>query len=335
MSEIKTNHLTAATTDASYLASDADMIEIERQYQQFEHGLQTKIDNIEHSHPGYHKYNYQIDPIGHDPYVLMAICSAIKPNFRPDDPEIIDIINQIKAPRRQYTLTLTPSLAPEFSDEFNDEDIESLDKKYLDLNVRLVNYGMNCIIDSILSHDQIYAYAAYLRSHGMRPYLFPQDKYPNATVKSVPRRYQIEPDLISRYPLLGRELAVANQYIGYPYVWGGSSPDTSFDCSGYITYVINRLGYNKPRTTAQGIYDYCTPIMDDNAEPGDLIFFKTPDAKRIDHVGIYVGSDEFLHSSPNKTESCVHYSNLDDKCLNGTWRDYFISFARLPEKENN
>lgn len=333
MSENKTNHLTAATTDAAFLASDADMVEVERQYQQFEQNLQAKINNIERDHPGYHKYNYQIDPIGHDPYVLMAICSAVKPNFKPDDAEIIDIINKIKAPRRQYTLTLTPSLASDYTNQFTDEDIDSIDRKYLDLNIRLVNYGMNCIIDSILSHDQICAYAAYLRSHGMRPYLFPQSQYPNATIKSVPRRYQIEPNLISQYPLLGRELAVANQYIGYPYVWGGASPDTSFDCSGYITFVVNQLGYNQPRTTAQGIYDYCTPVTDMQSQPGDLIFFKTPDAKRLDHVGIYVGNDEFLHSSPNREESCVHYSNLNDKCLDGIWRDYFVGFARLPQQE--
>lgn len=306
------NRITAATTDAQYQAADADLLAAEQEYAAFERSLAEQLRNVERDYPSYHEYRYDIATIGHDPYVLMAILCAIKPDFAINDLEIRETMKTLKQPRRQYTLTITP-----------DQNNISI------LNVKLTNYGLNCIPDSILSHGQLCAYAGYLRSHGQRPDLFPTSQYPQSTPIAKPRRYTVADKLRQQYPLLNRELAVAEQYVGYPYVWSGSEPDTSFDCSGFITYVVNQIGYKHDRTTAQGIYDYCTPVSNDDKQPGDLIFFRSPGAKRIDHAGIYVGADEFLHSSPNREESCVHYSNLSGSCLDKTWRDYLVGFARI------
>lgn len=344
--------ITAATTDARFQAADADMRQVEADYQAFEHDYARQLANIEQDYPGYRAYHKQIDPLGHDPYVLMAICSAVKPDFEPTDPEIVDIIAQAKRPRRQYTLTISAQLAPDYADQYAGVELEAIDRKYQDLYVKFVNYDLYCVVDSILTHDQLAAYAGYMRSHGCRPDLFPVADYPHATAIEPPKEYNVPTALLRQHPLLARQLAIAEPLIGYPYVWGGSDLETSFDCSGFVDYVLDNIGYHYRNVIRgrerrlpvagstvdgifyDGIYDKCQSIADSQRQPGDLVFFSgTFDGSyrsaNLTHVGIYVGDDTFLACSAPQGIRYQSYDDLDEKAR--PWRQLLVCYRRLPK----
>lgn len=330
--------ITAATPDARFIANDGDMLEAERRYQMFEQDLRARIDNAEKSHPGYDKYVYDIAPIGHDPYVLIAILCAKKPNFRMADPEICTLMNTLMEPRRQYTLTMEPDKAGGFK-------------------VRLTNYELNCVADSILSYDELCRYATYLRSHGNRPDLFPQSQYPNVTPIQHNTIPSIDANSLTEYPALQKMLDIGNRYINYPYVWGGSDPSTSFDCSGFIDYILDQLGYNfrniidgkvvrlpvagssRGGVFYDGIYEKCHPIAVNQQRPGDLVFFggtfnvsyrKT----KLTHVGIYIGDNTFLACN---SPVGVKYSKYTDESSHPgkSWGDLLFGYGRLPKVEGD
>ena len=183
--------ITAATTDARFLASDEDLRRAEANYADFEADLRQQIRQIPTTYPGYHDYHYSIDPIGHDPYVLAAILSAIKPDFAYDDPEIQAMLKKLRQPRRQYTLTVRTAVAAEYRDRFDSADVDQVAPEYLDVWVRLVNYDLYCTVDSLLTHDQLAAYAGYMHDHGGRPELFPKYQYPHASQLIEPEYYDI------------------------------------------------------------------------------------------------------------------------------------------------
>lgn len=331
--------LDASVTDAPYQTDDSDLIDLEKNYSQFEDNLKLNLENIEKIFRGYQSYSYDVDKIGHDPYVLMAIMSAIKPKFKLDDKEVVETLAWLKKPRRHYTLTLQEvNDANEIINQAVYDNITSLsdlklspanDRKQFKLKVTLINYGLNCVIDSLLTYDQTCNYAAYLRSHGNRPDLFPKSKYPNATELPQPNKYKVSEDLLAKYPHLARLLPVAEKFLGYPYVWSGYQPETSFDCSGFIEYCMNEVGWNIERVTVQGLYEYCQPIKDSDARPGDLVFFTgTFRANRMTHVGIYVGDSTMLHC----TAPCVKYSHFSDQRVHSDerWSANLAGFARLP-----
>ena len=136
-----------------------------------------------------------------------------------------------------------------------------------------------------------------------------------------PTYYDIPPEALKddRFAAMMEE---ATKYIGYPYVWGGSSPSTSFDCSGYISWVLNHSGWNVGRQTAQGLYNLCTPVSTAQVKPGDLVFFKgTYDTPGVSHCGIYVGNSIMLHCGDP-----ISYTNLNSKY----WQEHFYSYGRLP-----
>lgn len=344
------NKITAATVDARFLASDEEMLAVEDNYLAFENDYAYRLANIEADFPRYHAYHYNIDEIGHDPYVLMAICSAIKPDFTRGDPEIIEIIRQLKRPRRNYTLTIDKQVAPDYAEQFAGVDVEAIDRQYVDLHAKFVNFGMHCTIDSILNHDQIAAYAGYMRSHGCRPDLFPADKYSHASTPAKIINYNFASDLLAQYPLFASELAVAKPLLGYPYVWGGSDLETSFDCSGFICYVLDKIGYHYRNIIDgverrlpvagsavkgvfyEGIYEKCQIIENTNdAQPGDLVFFGgTFDAsyrsRNLTHVGFYCGDDIFLDCEARSGVNFHRFSDTNGH--GGTWRESLACFGR-------
>lgn len=344
--------ITAATTDARFTANDAEMLRAEQAYQAFENDLAEQLANIEADHPGYHRYHYRVDPIGHDPYVLIAILSAVQPNFRVDSPEIQQLLAELRRPRRQYTLTINKVIADEYADEFTGVDIDAIEPKYLDLHVKFTNYDLYCVVDSVLTHQQLCAYAGYIRDNGGRPDLFPVDRYPHAVIVTPPQSYRVSSQLLSKYPVLAAELAVAEQYIGYPYVWSGHGPETSFDCSGYISYILDQLGLEYRNNINgklvhlpvagsrahgvyyDGIYDRCVPIDDTEKQPGDLVFFTgTFDASyrsvNLSHVGIYVGDDTFLACSAPLGVRYQAYDDLDER--GRPWRSLLYGYGRLTD----
>ena len=151
--------------------------------------------------------------------------------------------------------------------------------------------------------------------------LFPNGSYPHASTPKEPTYYEIPPEAL-KDEAFAAMIAEAEKYVGYPYVWGGSSPSTSFDCSGFISWVINHSGWNVGRQTAQGLYNICTPVSPEQAKPGDLVFFVgTYDTAGMSHVGLYVGNSVMLHCGDP-----ISYTNLNSKY----WQEHFYSYGRLP-----
>ena len=348
--------ITAATTDAVFQAADEQMLKAEADYQGFENDLAKQIKHIPDNYSGYHNYHYDVAPIGHDPYCLISILSAVKDDFRLDDPEIQDLLTTAKQPRHQYTLTINKQLSDDYVDQFAGVDIDSIEPKYLDLYIKLTNYDLYSTVDSLLTRQQLARYAGYLRNRGGRPDLFPADEYSHVVPAKQPNRFTVPADRLRQYPTLAAELKVAEPFIGYPYVWSGFEPSTSFDCSGYICYVMDQLGL-KYRNVVRGktvhlpvagstvdgvfydgIYEKCQRIEPADRQPGDLVFFRgsfnvsyrrTP----VSHVGIYVGDDMFLACSDPYG---VQYQSFDDRHIRSdmswgdTWGETVVCYGRLP-----
>ena len=166
---------------------------------------------------------------------------------------------------------------------------------YYICNVKLENFDLSHLPIYILTEEQMGFYAAYMQTLGNRPDLFPNGSYPHASTPKEPTYYEIPPEAL-KDEAFAAMIAEAEKYVGYPYVWGGSSPSTSFDCSGFISWVINHSGWNVGRQTAQGLYNICTPVSPEQAKPGDLVFFVgTYDTAGMSHVGLYVGNSVMLH----------------------------------------
>jgi len=183
----------------------------------------------------------------------------------------------------------------------------TLTRRYLALLLELCN--------NILTEEQMGFYAAYMQTLGNRPDLFPNGSYPHASTSKEPTYYEIPPEAL-KDEVFAAMIAEAEKYVGYPYVWGGSSPSTSFDCSGFISWVINHSGWNVGRQTAQGLYNICTPVSPEQAKPGDLVFFVgTYDTAGMSHVGLYVGDSVMLHCGdvrPDRTEVEVDERRIDE-----------------------
>ena len=193
--------------------------------------------------------------------------------------------------------------------------------EYYICTVKLKNKDLSHLPVEVLTEEQLSAYSLYMRTLGNRPDLFGQAQYPNASTIKQPTYYDIPPEALKddRFAAMMEE---ATKYIGYPYVWGGSSPSTSFDCSGYISWVLNHSGWNVGRQTAQGLYNLCTPVSTAQVKPGDLVFFKgTYDTPGVSHCGIYVGNSIMLHCGDP-----ISYTNLNSKY----WQEHFYSYGRLP-----
>ena len=166
---------------------------------------------------------------------------------------------------------------------------------YYICNVKLENFDMSHLPVYIMGEEQMSLYAVYMHTLGNRPDLFPNGTYPNASTVKEPTYYEIPPEALEDATFAAM-MAEAEKYVGYPYVWGGSSPSTSFDCSGFVSWVINHSGWDVGRLGAQGLCNICTPVSPEQAKPGDLVFFVgTYDTPGVSHVGIYVGNSVMLH----------------------------------------
>ena len=173
----------------------------------------------------------------------------------------------------------------------------------------------------IMGEEQMSLYAVYMHTLGNRPDLFPNGTYPNASTVKEPTYYDIPPEALEDATFAAM-MAEAEKYVGYPYVWGGSSPSTSFDCSGFVSWVINHSGWDVGRLGAQGLCNICTPVSPEQAKPGDLVFFVgTYDTPGVSHVGIHVGNSVMLHCGDP-----ISYTNLNSSY----WQQHFYCYGRLP-----
>ena len=314
----------------SYVSEDADMLGAEADYAALEAELQSRIDNIERDHPGYDEYHYDLDDIEHDPYVLTSILTALHLEYtRAEVQSTLAMLFE-----RQYTLTLTEETEVRYRTERRTgthTDAEGnthtytytveVPYNYYILNVKLENFNLSHLPVYIMTEEQLSMYAVYMSTLGNRPDLFPRSAYPNASTLREPTYYDIPPEALED-ETFAAIIAEAEKYLGYPYVWGGSNPNTSFDCSGYVSWVINHSGWNVGRLGAQGLCNICTPVTGTQARPGDLIFFKgTYDTPGVSHVGIYVGDGMMIHCG-----NPISYANVNTTY----WKNHFYAYGRLP-----
>ena len=300
---------------STYSSADADMLGAEAAYAGMEAALKNELDNYADLHPGHDEYQFDLDEIGHDPYVLISLLTACHRGAwtLADVGETLEMLFE-----RQYTLTET--VARETRYDENDQPYE-----YTICKVKLTNFDLSHLPVYVLDEDGMHLYAVYMSTLGNRPDLFPTNEYPNASQREDYLDYDV-PRSALEDEVFAKMVAEAEKYLGYPYVWGGTNPATSFDCSGYVSWVINHSGWNYGRLGVMGLEDVCTPVSRANARPGDLVFFigtyDAPYPDRPTHVGIYVGSGMMIHCG-----SPISYANINTPY----WQNHYYGFGRLRE----
>lgn len=299
---------TSATT---YTAYDEDILAVDKLYRDKEKELKEKIDNIENDYPDYDEYEYFLDEIGHNPYELAAYLTVKyedykKKNVKGDVDELFDL---------QYKLTLTPRTETRYVE--NDEG-EPTPVTVKILKVTLENKSLGTVIEGKgLSSDEKNRYDLLLATKGNKEYLF-ESIYDDVD----PEHYHVPGEALSDQQF-ARMIAVAEQYLDMKYVWGGSSPETGFDCSGFVSWVLNHSGWNIGRRGAASLRSMCTIVPESEAKPGDLIFFQgTYDVVGASHVGIYVGDGMMIHCG-----NPIQYTSIETRY----WKNHFYGFGRLPE----
>ena len=321
----------------TYPVEDSDMMAAEAQYCALEAELQDYLDNYERTHD-YDEYHYDLDDIEHDPYVLLSAITALHGGEWTID-EVGGIIQMLF--EKQYILTETVETETRYRTEtrtgttsYTDPDTgETVTEEYeyevqvpytyYICTVELENFNLSHVPVYIMSRDQLSMYATYMSTLGNRPDLFPSSSYVDAYYNTEYEVYEIPPEALAD-PQFAAMIEEAEKYLGYPYVWGGSSPSTSFDCSGFVSYVLNNcgVGWNVGRLGASGLLGICTRVSSANVQPGDLIFFEgTYDTTGASHVGIYVGNNMMIHCGDP-----IQYARIDTSY----WQSHFLAFGRLP-----
>ena len=300
------------------------MLAAEAAYCALEDDLQHYLDTYESTHD-YDEYHFDLDEIEHDPYVLLSLLCALHEGQWTID-EVQGTLQMLFD--RQYILTEDVVVETRYrteTDTWTDEDgnshtdIYQVPYDYYICTVTLENFDLSHVPVYVMGEDQLSRYAIYMATLGNRPDLFPDSPYVNKYITGKPGDYEVPGEYLDDETFAAM-LAEAQKYIGYPYVWGGSSPATSFDCSGYVSWVINHSGWNVGRLGAQGLYNICTPTSSPN--PGDLVFFKgTYDTPGVSHCGIYVGDGKMLHCGDP-----IGYANLNTSY----WQSHFYAYGRLP-----
>ena len=316
---------------SSYLSEDADITGAESAYAAMEAELQDMLDNIESEYPGYDEYQVTADEIEHDPYVLISILSAWHEGVFTLD-EAQSTLKMLFD--KQYILTVTEEVEVRYrtetrtDSEGNEYDVE-VPYNYYILNVDLENFNLSHVPVYIMGEEQLSMYAMYMSSLGNRPDLFPQSGYISKYYENPPADYEIPPAYLEDEQF-ARLIEEAEKYVGFPYVWGGSSPETSFDCSGFVSYVLTNSGlYNTGRLGAQGLYNISTRVS--NPQPGDLVFFTgTYDTPGVSHVGIYVGEDGDGSPVMLHCGDPIQYAKLDTSY----WQSHFYAYGRLHYKKH-
>ena len=314
---------------SSYLSEDDAMLGAEAQYCQMEQELQRYLDTYESTHD-YNGYHFDLDDIEHDPYVLISILSALHEGEFTLDQVQGDLQRLFE---KQYILTEEVIVETRYRTEtrtgyYTDEDgnrqsytyTVQVPYSYYICNVTLENFNLSHVPVYTMSQDQLSMYATYMSVLGNREDLFPNSGYVDKYITNPPADYDVNPAYLSD-ETFATLLEEAEKYIGYPYVWGGSNPNTSFDCSGFVSWVLTNSGLvNTGRLGAQGLYNVCTPVSKANAKPGDLIFFVgTYDTPGVSHVGIYVGDGVMLHCGDP-----IQYTSINSSY----WQQHFYAFGR-------
>ncbi|RBP58434.1 NlpC/P60 family protein [Alkalibaculum bacchi] len=313
----------------SYTSEDEDIVAVDEDYETLERALQVRIDNIESEYPGYDEYQYHLDEIGHNPFTLASYLTAKLQVYKQSEVE-----DELRALfHQQYSLTTHEEVEVRYrtetrTDTWTDEDGNThsdtytveVPYDYYILHITLKNKDISILATNNLTDEQNKMFAVYMETQGNKPYLFKGNIY--APNKGEYTDYDIPPDALTD-PDFAALINEAEKYLGYPYVWGGSSPSTSFDCSGFVCWVLNQSGvYPMNQTTAQGIFNQCAIIPPSEARPGDIIFFTGTYASSgaVSHVGIYVGNGMMIHCG-----NPIQYASVNSTY----WTQHFYAYGRL------
>jgi cell wall-associated NlpC family hydrolase len=320
-----------AVIGTSYTAEDADITGADADYTALESALSARIANIQREYPGYDEYRLSVDEIGHDPFELASYLTALFNSFTREQvqAELQRLFSQ------QYTLTITPITEiryrtetytytdtwtdPETGETYSDTYTIEVPYNYYILNVSLRNRSLGSVAAANLTPEQAEMYAVYMETKGNKPELFADNVYVN---RGEYTDYDIPPEALTDTTFAAM-IQEAEKHLGTAYVWCGSSPATGFDCSGFVSWVINHSGWNVGRLGAWGLFNICTPVFPADARPGDLIFFtQTYDAPNpVSHVGIYVGGGMMIHCG-----NPISYASV----TTNYWTNHFYSYGRLP-----
>ena len=306
---------------SSYRSEDADILAAEAAYCALEAELQEYLDTYERTHD-YDEYHYDLDEIKHDPYVQASILSALHDGAWTAS-EVQGTLQMLF--EKQYILTETIVTEVRYrtvtrtDSEGNEYEVE-VPYNYYICTVELENFDLSHIPVYIMDEETLSKYALYMSVLGNKPELFGDSEYIPKYITNRPEGYEIPPSAMED-ETFAAVITEAEEYLGYPYVWGGSSPSTSFDCSGFVSWVLTNSGVcNTGRLGAQGLYNISTPVS--NPQPGDLVFFVgTYDTPGVSHVGIYVGNSMMIHCGDP-----ISYSNLNSSY----WQAHFYAYARPP-----
>ena len=314
------NGVAGAIGASTYAAADADLLGAEAAYCALEDELQRYLDTYTRTHD-YDEYHFDLDTIEHDPYVLLSIVCALHEGewtlgeVRGTLQMLFDrqyiLTEDVVVEVRYRTVTRTDS-------EGNDYEVE-VPYNYYICYVTLENFNLSHVPVYMMSEEQLSMYALYMSTLGNRPDLFPSSGYIGKYITNRPPEHEV-PESYLDDETFAAILKEAEKYLGFPYVWGGSSPSTSFDCSGFVSYVYNQCGWSFGRLGAQGLYNICSRTS--SPRPGDLVFFVgTYDTAGISHVGIYVGDGWMLHCGDP-----ISYANLNSSY----WQSHLYAYGRLP-----
>ena len=317
------NAAAGAVGATTYPAQDGDMLGAEAAYCSLEAELQHYLDTYESTHD-YDEYHFDLDAIEHDPYVLISLLSA----WHEGEWTLADVQPTLQMLfDRQYTLTENVVKERRYyieTDTWTDEegnthtDSYRVYYDYYICTVTLDNFNLSHLPIYIMGEEKVSRYSLYMATLGNRPDLFPGSSYVGKYT-SPPEGYEVPGEYLDDETFAAM-LSEAEKYLGYPYVWGGSSPATSFDCSGFVSWVVNHSGWNVGRLGAQGLYNICTSTS--SPRPGDLVFFKgTYDTPGVSHCGIYVGDGMMIHCGDP-----ISYANLNSSY----WQAHFYAYGRLP-----
>ena len=349
--------INSGTVATSFTAEDDDIRQVEADYVALETALQNKVDSIETDHPGYDEYNYSLSEISHNPFELAALLTVLYENYTPSEvqsklqtifdyqytltsTEVVEIRTRTETrwhyvthyrdeERTGYRLvnghlesyTYTVSVPYEVYESYEVE----VEYEYKILNTTLTNNGISAAVSALnLTQDQMERYTLLLETRGNKPDIFGDNVYANPGVSEEYERYAVPGEYLTdqQFSNMHRE---AEKYLGYPYVWGGSSPGTSFDCSGFVSYVINNCGngWNYGRLTANGWKNATARVAASDVKPGDLVFFQgTYNTTGASHVGIVVDpvNKIMIHCG-----NPIQYASYDTPY----WREHAYCYGRI------
>ena len=317
----------ATFTGSTYPSTDTDIYLAEEAYSALEDGLNAEIMRMEQDNPGYDEYRYQIDEIFHNPYQLISLLTTLYGEFTFPQIEQTGILQRLFEAQYEITTSVSTESETVVVEEIVDAETGTItqvveERQRQILNIVLRNNGFDSVARRYLTDAQTPMYLLYNATNGNRDYLFDVTATGGYQGRGQDFGYTVPTEALSD-ERFARMLREAERYLGYPYVWGGSSPSTSFDCSGFVCWVINHCGngWSVPRTTADGLRSYCSYVSPEEARPGDLVFFQnTYNAPGATHVGIYVGEGMMIHCGEP-----IQYTSIESTY----WRAHFLAFGRI------